>query len=181
MSDQFVSIPTMIRGRFRMVADADSPRLCTGFAHAGSAALREEALAGTRQNDAVMRFLIEMDRKLDTIMGLLQRESLNEDFPHEGRIVQLSGAGLVFECPELLKKGEHMELLMMLEELPLRLLSVMARVEDSHPGPVLTGPPNKAYAMAYTCMQEADREAVIRFVFSENRKRIRQQKNNEEV
>ncbi len=181
MSDQFVSVPTMIKGRFRMVSDANSPQLCVGLAHAGSAVLREEALAHTRQNDATMRFLIEMDRKLDTIMGLLQRESLVTDFPNEGHIVQLSGAGLVLECQHPLSKGNHMELLLLLEELPLRLLSVMAQVEGPHQSKALTGSPNKAYAMTYTCMREEDREAIIRFVFSENRKLIRQQKNSEEA
>ena len=176
MSDQFLSVPTMITGRFRMVPEADSPRLCTGFAHAGNAALREEALMHSRQNDAMMRFLVEMDRKLDAIMGLLQRESLHVDFPDEGRVVHLGGSGLVFECRRPLRQGEHMELLLLLEELPLRLLSVIAHVESPLPDAPLTGAPNKAYAMTYTCMQEEDREAIIRFVFSENRKIIRQRK-----
>ena len=180
MSDQFLSVPTMITGRFRMVPAADSPRLCTGFAHAGSAALREEALINSRQNDAMMRFLVEMDRKLDAVMSLLQRESLIADFPDEGRIVQLGGSGLVLECRRPLQPGEHMELLLLLEELPLRLLSVIAHVEALQPGDALTGAPNKAYAMTYTCMGEEDREAIIRFVFSENRKLIRQQRIGED-
>ena len=180
MSDQFVSIPTMIKGMFRMLAESEAPRFCAGVAHAGSAFLREETLAHARQNDTVMRFLVELDRKLDTIIGLLQRESLVADFPEEGRIVRLSGAALVFECRHALKKGDTMELLMLLEEYPLRLLSVKAHVEGPHPGNTLTGPSNKAYDMGYTCVREEDREAIIRFVFSENRKLIRQQKSGEE-
>ena len=181
MSDQFVSVPTMIKGMFRMVTESEMPRFCAGVGRAGGSFLREEALAHARQSDTVMRFLVELDRKLDTILGLLQRESLEADFPEEGRIVQLSGAALVFECGYELKKGDTMELLMFLEEYPLRLLSVKAHVRGLHSGKVLTGPSNKAYDMGYVCMGEEDREAVIRFVFSENRKLIRQQKNGEEV
>ena len=181
MSDQFVSVPTMIKGRFRMVADGQSPRLCSsGLAHAGNAVLREEVLAHTRQNEVITRFLIEMDKKLDSILGLLQRESLAADFPHEGRIVQLSGSGLVLECQHPLKAGEHFELLLLMEDLSVGLLSVIAHVEKELSIELLTGESSKAYAMTYTCMQEEDREAIIRFVFSENRKIIRQQKIGED-
>ena len=74
-----------------------------------------------------------------------------------------------------------MELLLLMEELSVGLLSVIAHVEEELPGKALSGTSSKAYAMTYTCMNEADREAIIRFVFSENRKLIRQQKNSEEA
>ena len=181
LPDQFISVSTMIKGRFRLLKDADSPLLCTGIAHAGSAALREEALLSSRQNDIVLRFLIDMDHKLDAIMGLLQRDSLLAGFPGEGRIVELGGSGLVFECGQSLHAGQYLELLLLLEELPLRLVSVRARVESLLPDRVLTGQDSAAYDITYTCMREEDREAVIRFVFSEQRRIIRQQKSGEEA
>lgn len=176
MSDQFISVSTMIKGRFRLADSAGSPMLGTGAAASASTVLREEALLSARQNDAVMRFLIEMDRKLDAILGLLQRDSLAADFPEEGRIVRLSGSGLALECRRPLAVGQHMELLLLLEEMPVRLLSVMTRVEAARPGEAVTGPDSKAYDMAYVHMREEDREAVVRFVFSEQRKMIRQRK-----
>ena len=180
MSDQFVSVSTMLKGLFRLVEGPDSPMICANMVHTGNASLGEEALLSSRQNDATLRFLIEMDRKLDSIMGLLQRESLVADFPGEGRIVQLSGSGLVFECRQSLSIGQYMELLLLFEEMPLRLLSVMGHVEALRPGKAATGPANKAYDMTYTCMCEEDREGIIRFVFSEQRRMIRQQKSGEE-
>jgi hypothetical protein len=176
-SDQFLSISTMIRGRYRLLADPASPLLCAGMVHAGNAALREEALLSLRQNDALARFLIEMDHKLDAIIGLLQRDSLSAAFPGEGYIVRIGGSGLVFECRQLLDIGRYMELVLLLEEFPLRLLSVMVRVEACRTAGVLAGAPDgRAYDMSYTHMREEDRETVIRFIFSEQRRLIRQRK-----
>jgi hypothetical protein len=73
-----------------------------------------------------------------------------------------------------------MELVLLLEELPLRLLSVMARVEACRSGRVLTGPAGMAYDMTYARSRDEDREAVIRFVFSEQRRIIRQRKSGGE-
>ncbi|MDR2489506.1 MAG: hypothetical protein LBD42_08460 [Desulfovibrio sp.] len=179
MSDQFISISTMIKSRFRMVQSADAPRLYAGCPHSGNAALLEE-MPAARQNEtlAMVRLLAEMDRKLDAIMGLLQRDRLVADFPDEGHVVQIGGSGLVLECRYPLKKDDYMELLLSLEEIPLRLLSVIARVDDVRPDAPITGESNKAYIMTYGGMEDENREKLIRFVFSEQRKRIRQRKSS---
>lgn len=180
MTDQFAPIPTSLRGRYRITTKDEQPRFRSGLARAGNAMLREEVLAGARQNDAVMRLLLEMDRKLDAILGLMQKDSLIADFPSEGVILQLSGSSLHFVCEHPLRKGEHMELLLLLEELPLRIVPVMATVDAVRQGTSPNGGPMHVYTLSYSCEQEDDREAIIRFVFSETRKRIRQQKSSEE-
>ena len=181
MSDQFVAVPTMLRGMFRVVADPEAPRRSIGLACTGGTVFREEALVQAHQNDPLIRFLIEMDRKLDTIMGLLQRDSLEADFSDSGWIVELSGSGLVLECGKKLQTGEHLELIMTLEEFPLRLLSVTAHVEEILPVACRSGPSGNVYAITYACMRDEDREAVIRYVFSQHRKLIRQQKSGEDI
>jgi hypothetical protein len=180
MSDQFISVPTMIKSRFRILKTADSPRLYAGPSPTGGAALLEESLAHARQNEAMIRFLIEMDKKLDAIMAILQRDSLAADFPYEGQVVQIGGSGLVLECRHPLKKGESMELLLTLEEVSLPILSVIARVIEPRTDVALSAASNKAYAMGYDCMSEEHRETLIRFVFSEQRKHIRRQKSGED-
>jgi c-di-GMP-binding flagellar brake protein YcgR len=124
----------------------------------------------------MIRFLAEMDRKLDAVLGLLQREALAQEFPEEGHIVELSGQGLVLECNAELSTDCCIELLIKLEEYPIRIVSTLSRVERPRPVVILPDVHSYAYDVSYTSITEEDREAVIRFVFSEERKRIRQSK-----
>lgn len=178
MTEHLLRVPTMLRGRFRRVEGVHAPRLYSGSAGAAAVGLREEFLASSRQPDAVMRFLAEMDRKLDAILAHLRKESLAEDFPHEGHILSLSGAGLTLECRDALKAGDCLELLLLLEDYPMRIVPVVARVEAKETGRALTGAGASAYAVTFAAVEEEDRELIIRFVFSEERKRIRQQKSD---
>ncbi len=179
MSEQrFISVPTLIKGVFRMVEGPDAPQLSQGINSTGSACLSEELLTRSRLPEALLAFLAEMDRKLDTILGHMQRDTLADDFPLEGRVAEISGDGLVLETEHALLPGNYVELLIFLEEFPLRVCSVIARVDEPFPT-VLTGGGNKAFVLRFIRLQEEDREAVIRFVFREERKRIRARKGEE--
>lgn len=173
MSGQYVSVPTLFKGRFRKVEIGAQHRWCiTGTSEN---TFRQDALALARQ-DSTMRFLVEMDRKLDSILSLLQRDFIEADFPHEGHILELSASGLVLECVEPLSPGYAMELLLILGGYPMRLLSVMAEVTEQVRGFSLVNPGGRTYRVSYVCQSEEDREAIIGFVFQEDRKRIRRQK-----
>lgn len=175
MDTRFLTVPTLIRAMFRPIEDERSPRMYKGMLAPG-AGMRDELLASNRQSDLMVRFLAEMDRKLDAVLALLQRESLVSEFPHEGHIVELSGGHGILECVDALRDGDHLELLLLMDEFPMRIVSVIARVEERRETRALTGPPAGVYALRFAVMDEEDRDAVIRFVFSEDRKRIRQQK-----
>lgn len=175
MPTQFLTVPTLIRAMFRMTAGEHSPRMYKGMIAPG-AGMRDELLASCRQNDQMTRFLAEMDRKLDAVLALLQRESLVSEYPHGGYIVTLSGAHGILECGHELRKGDCLELLLLLDEFPMRIVSISAKVEERHEVMARTVPSAGVYALRFIRVDEEDREAVIRFVFSEDRKRIRQQK-----
>lgn len=177
MTGRFLTVPTLIRAMFRLAGDENAPRMYKG-AIAPGAGMRDELIASCRQGDLVPRFLAEMDRKLDAVLTLLQRESLVSEFPHEGHVVELSGGHGVLECAFALERGAYLELLLLLDEFPLRIVSVIARVEEKREARALTGPPAGVYALRFIRVDAEDREAVIRFVFSEDRKRIRLQKDD---
>ncbi|MCL1939589.1 MAG: hypothetical protein FWG04_02880 [Desulfovibrionaceae bacterium] len=177
MSDRYLTIPTLIRGRLRKATlGAQTPRMYRGTLLSPTADIREELLTNSRQPEIMLRFLAEMDRKLDAVLSLLQSESLAQEFPEEGHIVELSGQGLVLECNAELSTGSYIELLLRLEEYPIRMVSTLSRVERPRPVAILPDMHSHAYDVTYTSIAEEDREAVIRFVFSEERKRIRQSK-----
>lgn len=176
MSDSYLTVPTLIRGRLRKTSGPDAPRIYRGALPSPTAAMREELLATSRQPELLLRFLAEMDRKLDAALTLLQSEALTREFPKEGHIVAISGQGLSLESKVELRPGSHVEALIMLEEYPLRIISALCRVERSGRAALLPGMHDYACDLRYTTIAEEDRDAVIRFVFSEERKRIRQRK-----
>ena len=175
MSGSGLSVPTLFKCRFRPV-DADAlPRWCGATA---DFSFKQEAAALARQ-DATMRFLLEMDRKLDTILSLLQNASLKEDFPHDGYVLELGDSSLLLESRQPLTAGEKLELLLMMGGYPLRLLSVMASVQAERQAPRHVDRESRLYALDYECLSQEDRDSLIAFIFQEDRKRIRKQKEEE--
>lgn len=155
-----------------MVEPGDLPRYCGSVGGTVSTALRD-ALAG---QDSIARFLVEMDRKLDAVLTHLQRESIVENFPHEGLILELSGGGLVLESFHPLTPGDFMELLILPDDYQQRPISVMAEVTRKSPEGHEVAEGHTAYSVRYTCISEEDREQVIQFVFQEERRQIRRRK-----
>jgi hypothetical protein len=177
MSDGYLSVPTLIRGRLRKAPNAQAPKMYRGTLLSSTTEIRDELLAGgSRQPELIIRFLAEMDRKLDAVLGLLQSEAMVHEFPEEGYIVELSGQGLVLECNIALATDSCIELLIQLEEYPIRIVSTISCVERPRPVTVLPDTHTHAYDIAYISIEEEDRDALIRFVFREERKRIRQSK-----
>ncbi|MDR2075354.1 MAG: hypothetical protein LBP61_00240 [Desulfovibrio sp.] len=163
-----ISVPTRIRGRFRAASDPGPPRSGWGFQAPGSS-LRDLP-PSLRPPEALLEFLLEMDRKLDAILGCLQRETLRETFPDEGWVTALGRDRLTLETASSLGEGDCLELALLLEEFPLRLVVVAARVE---------GPAREeaaAFCLAYACGREEDREILIRRIFQEERRLLRLRK-----
>ena len=169
---EYLSVPTLLKARFRKVRDAESAR-CRSARTLAAPSQREEILAASRLSEDLVRFLLEMDRKLDIILSFMEQNSRLEEFPLEGKVVELSGAGLVLETSEPLRPGDHMELLLILDDLPLRMVSLIACVEKILPGPVAAEAQGAAYGISFVSLDAEDREAVIQYVFQEDRRRIR--------
>ena len=177
---EYLSVPTVLKARFRKARDAQSARCLPVRKASGTSPLSEDALAASRLSSELVRFLIEMDRKLDAILGYLERETLTDDFPLEGTVVELGGSGLVLESKEPLAPGQSIELLLVLEALPLRMVSLVARVEEILPDFITEEGPGAVYQLGFVFLDAEDREIVIQYVFQEERRRIRMRKGEEE-
>ncbi len=176
MSETYTSMPAMVKTRFRLAKSPDSPPLFSADPAGSSVAITEEILAHTRLPEALIHFLVELDRKVDAILSQMQKDTLDGDFPHEGRVVELSGSNLVLECREPLAPGDTLEVILFLEEFPLRLASGMASVDAILKADPQSGPDKSVYALSFVNIGEDERDNVIRFVFREERKMIRRKK-----
>lgn len=181
MPESSLSVPTQFKVRFRLTERNAAPLWqSTG---GGDASFRQDALALSRQ-DTTMRFLVEMDRKLDAILTLLQNASIEEDFPLRGYVLELNAQSFVLNTSASLSAGQQMELVLMMSGYPMRLFSVMGEVMGRNPVDDLADSlkcspqydKESTYHVAYRCLSEEEREGIIAFIFQEDRKRIRRQK-----
>jgi hypothetical protein len=123
----------------------------------------------------LQQYLEGLNEKLDTLINLVTRDLLREDFPLKTEVVELSGAGLKCSPPEReqLEVGDMIEVVIFLSQNPLNMASAVCtllRKEDSTQ-PVLV--------LEFTKIRESERESIVQFVFSEQREQIRESKHGD--
>ncbi len=167
----FASVDTRIRAFVRPARGADqlpltidNPALLEG---GGSA----QALEGANLSQPLAEFLAALDAKLDTIVSLLSQKRLEDDYQDEVEVTQLGGEGLTFAAPGPHAPGDVLEFALVLNQYPLRLASAVGRIEsvDLDHGPAVC-------QVTFTRLREPDLEAIVQFVFNEERQRIRETK-----
>lgn len=157
----FSRVPVRLKAHARQAHDLDSPRLFQSHAQPMQADLRSGKLP-----EEVTGFLKEMDRKLDTILGLLSREHLRDDFPLLLEVTEISGAGMKFRTSENIRTGDLLEVVVVLDRVPLRLAGSKGKVVDG-------GPDSGIHRFEFVNMNEQDLEMIIQFVFQRQREDIR--------
>ncbi len=163
-------VGTNIQAWLRPLPYPDAPTLFRG--EAGSLQ-SPQVLNDARLSEGLTHFLLDLDRKLELILSLLGREQLLSQFPLTATVCEISGAGLRLVVPEGLPLDELMEVVLVLNQLPLRLAGAVGKarrlqlVEEGRPA---------QYAFEFTRINEAALDAIIGFVLQEERRRIRERK-----
>ncbi len=176
----FSRVTTNVPAWLRRLPSAMAPPLFIEpgvMASEGSAA----ALSGGGLSENLVQFLLVLDRKLDMILSHLTRERLENDFPIRAQILDISGAGLLFHTLEPLAVGDYVEIVMLLSQIPLRQAGAIGRLTRQEPlAPGLLATPGDTsrhlMAMDFTRIRETDLDAVVQFVFQEERRQIREKK-----
>lgn len=119
-------------------------------------------------SQAVADFLVSLDAKMDTVISLLNQKRLEDEFEAEIEVLELSGDGLRFKPDVAFSDGDALEFALVLNQFPLRIASAVGVVESCDDG--------KGRPVTFTRIKEADLEAVVGFVFQEQRSRIRETK-----
>ncbi len=120
----------------------------------------------------LLEFLSNLNNKLDVILSLLNQNSLSQDFPYKGEVVEISGAGLKFLSQEKLEPGTPIEVALSLSTLPPLLIGLVGEILR------LEGEQNQKYlyALKYLFLRDSDREQIVQFVFKEQRELLRGKK-----
>ncbi len=140
-----------------------------GAGAAGSA--DRNALRQTNLHETVVDFLLDIHEKLNQILSILSQDRLAKEFPIQARVVEISGAELAFIPEHPLEPGQAVEIVIALNQFPVSLAGAVGIIEkkvQTEQGPALE--------MSFKRIRSEDQEAVVRFVFQEERRQIREQR-----
>jgi len=166
----YLRIPTYLRGRLRILnSGAEMPLFRE--APITSLGVPAQELKSAGLNEALVNTLLAMDHKLDLLIGLHAQDNLLEDFPHQIEAVELSGAGVKLAGPLPLEPGQHVEIVLTLTQLPVRMAGAMAQVVR-----VETVDSRQIWALDFTKIRDRDLETIVQFVFQTQRDELRQKK-----
>ena len=164
----FSRIPVRLKAHARVMQSVDSPQLFIGDAIDFSPA-REELLSKSKLPEELTSFLLEMDRKMDKIIGMLSQDHVKTDFGIEIEVMEISGAGVKFRSSKIFTPDQPIEIILFLSQVPLRMAGGKGRILDKEKNTDL-------YRLEFVDMRVSDMEAIVQFVFKEQREQIRNSK-----
>ncbi|NDV28014.1 hypothetical protein [Desulfovibrio sp. JC010] len=161
----FASVKTRIKGHGRFSRSLESQPVYRGFS--GMKKHPAEDLDDSRVPEWLKVYVIELDRKLDQLLGLQSQKDLKQDFPIDLEILKISGNGMAFRSEQLTDPC-LMEVVIEVEQIPLRLAGAKGNVKR--------GKKEGLWIMEFEKIREHDLESIIQFVFSQQREIIRTEK-----
>ncbi|CCH47627.1 PilZ domain-containing protein [Pseudodesulfovibrio piezophilus] len=164
----FSRVPVRLKGYARVMQDLSSPQKFTGDA-VGEESPYDEVFRNSKLPEELTHFFAQMDQKLDRILGLLSSDTLQNDFPLEVEILELSAAGVKFRTIDTIDPEDALEIVLFLSQIPMRMVSSKGRIlgiEDD----------TKLYRFEFVETRGSDMEAIVQFVFQQQREQIRNSK-----
>lgn len=171
MSDEkrtFSRVPVRLKGHARIMQSIDSPPIFTGDAVVNTGRC-DDLFRNSKLPEELTIFLKEMDRKLDSILGMLSKETLHTDFPVDIEVMELSAAGVKFRSKTPFETYETLEIVLTLSQVPLRMAGSKGRILGLEEETGL-------YRFEFVDTRGSDMEAMVQFVFQQQREQIRNSK-----
>ncbi|MDD3312571.1 PilZ domain-containing protein [Pseudodesulfovibrio sp.] len=164
----FSRVSVRLKGHARIMHSLDSSPIFTGDA-VDEPSASEALFHNSKLPEDLTRFLAEMDRKLERVLGLLSQDRIRSDFPVSVEIMEISAAGVKLRTQEKFAIGTPLELVIQLSYAPLRMAGSKGRIVGMDEDTGL-------YRFEFVDTRAADMEAIVRFVFREQREQIRNAK-----
>lgn len=166
---EYAEITTYLRGRFRPLnGPNDQPYAQLNTIQAGLS--HEEFLAASTLPDAVNKFLLQLDTKVDALLTAMCSSSIEQDFPQTMEIHAISASKLHFTTNAPLAPGDWLEVIVNFHQGGIDSASgignVTGRKVDKDGAPF--------FEASFTRIHEEEREKIIRFVFKEERRLLRE-------
>lgn len=134
---------------------------------------KEEKGRGGEADPVLVSMLVNLDKKLDLIINLLdEKGERKKSLKEKTRKVNIGGAGLRFQTEREFKKGDFLELKIELPLVPpvsVPALGEVTRAERNERGYFTT-------AVKFNVINEEDRDRIIRYVFQKQREHLRAKK-----
>ena len=164
----FSRVSVRLKGYARIMNSLESPPVFTGDAIEDTSG-RDAFFRNSKLPEDLTQFLAEMDRKMDRVLGLLSQDHVRSDFPMEVEVLELSAAGIKFRTMEKLTTDVPLEIVLLLSYAPLRMAGSKGRILGLDSDTDL-------YRFEFVDTRAADMEAIVQFVFREQREQIRNAK-----
>lgn len=164
----FSRVQVRLKAQARAMHSLDSPQLFIGDAMP-QPVTREDFVKKSKLPEEVTGFLAEMDRKLDQIISMLGQDSVRTDFSLPVEVMEISAAGVKFRSADRFQPGDALEMIIYLSQAPLRMAGSKGRILDQEPDTGL-------YRFEFVDLRGSDMEAIVQFVFKEQREQIRNSK-----
>lgn len=124
----------------------------------------------------ILDLLISLNNKIDSLIRLLRKEKdmEEEDLCYKDpSYVNISGAGMRFLSPKLIKKGSFLKLHICIPLFPSFIIPALGKV-------VWTNKKGEDYEIGveFTAIHEDDRDALIHYIFIRQRRLIRKSKSS---
>lgn len=158
-------VASSLRGRLRILPSADAPPLFRGFG-LPEAPITLQDMENARLPEKLVDFLLALDAKMDAVLTHMQEKRLEDDFPHPIEVKELSGAGIRIIDNDVLNVDDYVELLLYVEEFPLKLANAIGKV-------LRIDNDTNMLAIQFVHILDEDLEKVIQRVFLEERRLLR--------
>jgi hypothetical protein len=126
-------------------------------------------------NDELFTYMRMINKKLDSIIDVLNKSQYDEIYHYVQTEITLSGAGVQFESQIALKAGDYTELKIIVPIFPyprITILCQVVRAESVHGGSGGTF----RIAMQFLVINEKDRDLLVNYIFEKEREYLRQKK-----
>jgi len=166
---EYAEITTYLRGRFRLLTGPDD-QPCAHLNTLNTDLSREELLVASTLPETVNKFLVQLDTKLDAILAVLQASSLERDFPYTFEVASLSAGTVRFATDLPLAKGDWLEVIIKFREIGTSTAAGIGTVTDR----IVEKNGVSLFVFTFTRIREEEREKIIRHVFTEERRLLRE-------
>lgn len=163
----FASIDVYIKGMMRLLDSPSEMPIFNGYMDDDQNF--SELIAKSKLPEEILVFMKNMSSKLDHIIGVLEQNKMETNFPIDIEVCNISASELLFKSKEEFAPNSFVEVVLPLAQMPLSIVGGVGKIKNMvHPKF------GKVWKFSFTRIREQDLEAIVHFVFQQERKRIRE-------